>query len=181
MSGTIADLPVAGEATPSGLGAAPVPGPAATPSLSPNQRAWARFRRNRVGTWSLWCFIALLVVSTVAELISNDRPLLAKYDGQLYAPLFRNHPETRFGGDFATPTDWTDPFIHEQFAKPGNWAIFTLNPHSAKSVNYFEKNPSPAAPSRENWLGTDSNGHDMVARLLYVLVDPRVQFSSVAR
>jgi microcin C transport system permease protein len=65
---------------------------AAAPSLSPNQRAWARFRRNRVGTWSLWCFIALLVVSTVAELISNDRPLLAKYDGQLYAPLFRNHP-----------------------------------------------------------------------------------------
>jgi microcin C transport system permease protein len=65
---------------------------AAAPSLSPNQRAWARFRRNRVGTWSLWCFIVLLVVSTAAELISNDRPLLAKYDGQLYAPLFRNQP-----------------------------------------------------------------------------------------
>ena len=71
-----------------------------TTSLSPGRRAWRRFRRNTVGFWSLWCFIALLVVSTVAELISNDRPLLAKYDGQLYAPLFRNHPETRFGGDF---------------------------------------------------------------------------------
>jgi len=140
---------------------------AAAPSLSPNQRAWARFRRNRVGTWSLWCFIVLLVVSTAGELISNDRPLLAKFDGQLYAPLFRNQPETRFGGDFATPTDWGDPFIREQFAKGSNWAFFTLNPHSAKSVNYFEKNPSPAPPSRQNWLGTDSNGHDMVARLLY--------------
>ncbi len=136
-------------------------------SMSPNQRAWARFRRNRIGYFSLWIFTALLLLSTFGELISNDRPLVARYNGELFVPLFKNHPETRFGGDFGTPTDWRDPFIADQFAKPGNWTFFTLNPHSARSSNPFEKNPSPALPNAQNWLGTDSVGHDMLARLLF--------------
>jgi microcin C transport system permease protein len=140
---------------------------AASNSLSPNQRAWARFRRNRLGLVSLWVFIAMLALSTFAELVSNDRPLVARYQGEWFFPLLKNQPETRFGGDFATPTDWKDPFITEQFQKPGNWAFMTLNPHSATSVNYFEKNPSPSRPTASNWLGTDGDGHDMVARLLY--------------
>ena len=164
MSGTLADLPVALEATPSGLGTPVLP---PTVSLSPNRRAWLRFRRNRVGYVSLWIFIAMLLLSTIAELISNDRPLVARYDGEIYFPMFRNQPETRFGGDFLTPTDWKDPLIAAQFAKPGNWAFFTFNPHSADSTDYFEKSPSPVAPSARNWLGTDGVGHDMVARLLY--------------
>ena len=136
-------------------------------SRSPNQRAWARFKRNRLGYFSLWLFAALLLTATFAELVSNDRPLVARYDGELFFPLFKNQPERRFGGDFATPTDWKDPFITAQFAKPGNWAIFTLNQHSADSQNYFQKAPSPSAPTAENWLGTDGDSHDMVARLLY--------------
>ena len=134
---------------------------------SPNQRAWARFKRNRLGYMSLWLFAAMLLVSTFAELVSNDRPLVARYDGELFFPLFHNQPERRFGGDFATSTDWKDPFITEQFAKPGNGAIFTINKHSANSQDYFQKSPSPAAPSAANWLGTDADGHDMVARLIY--------------
>ena len=136
-------------------------------SLSPNQRAWARFKRNRIGYASLWLFVVLLVLATFAELISNDRPLVARYDGQLYFPLFASHPETTFGGDFETPTDWKDPLITSNFAKPGNWALFTWNPHSARSQNYFQKAPSPAAPGRDNWLGTDGNGRDMTAQLVY--------------
>ena len=135
--------------------------------LSPNQRAWARFRRNRLGTWSLWIMVALLVVSALAEVLSNDRPLVAVYQGQWTFPVFRNPPETAYGGDFATPTDWKDPFIAEQFAKPGNWKLGTLNPHSATSTDYFQKEANPAPPSAKNWLGTDSLGQDMVARLLY--------------
>jgi len=135
--------------------------------LSPNQRAWARFRRNRIGTASLWLMVALLVVSALAELLSNDRPLIASYNGSLSFPIFHNPPETAYGGDFATPTDWKDPLIAEQFAKPGNWKLGTVNPHSATSTDYFQKMPNPAPPSAKNWLGTDSLGQDMLARLLY--------------
>ena len=141
-------------------------GPRMSP-MSPNQRAWARFRRNRIGYLSMWLFLAMLLVSSLAELVSNDCPLLALYEGEFFAPLINNHPETKFGGDFGTPTDWKDPFIIEQFNKPGNWAIFTLNAHSARSSNPFEKIPSPAVPNVQNWLGTDSLGQDMLARLLY--------------
>lgn len=134
---------------------------------SPNQRAWARFKRNRLGYVSLWVFGVLLVLATFAELISNDRPLVARYNGELLFPLFSNQPETRFGGDFSTPTDWKDTFITDQFAKPGNWAFFTLNPHTALSQNYFQKIPSPSPPGSDGLLGTDGDGHDMVARLIY--------------
>ncbi len=140
--------------------------PASMPA-SPNQRAWARFKRNRLGYVSLWIFGVLLVLATFAELISNDRPLVARYNGEILFPLFANQPETRFGGDFSTPTDWKDTFITDQFAKPGNWAFFTLNPHTALSQNYFQKIPSPSPPGSDGLLGTDGDGHDMVARLIY--------------
>ncbi len=150
-----------------GLPAAPaVPSPSVRP-MSPNRRAWMRFKRNRIGYVSLWVFGVLLVLSSFAELISNDRPLVARYEGTTYFPIFHNPPETTFGGDFATETDWKDPLILGNLAKPGNWALFTFNPHSARSQNYFQKAPSPAAPSRDNWLGTEGDGRDMVAKLIY--------------
>ena len=135
--------------------------------MSPNQRAWARFKRNRAGTWSLWIFIALLVFSALAEVLSSERPLVARFDGELFFPILNNPPETRLGGDFQTPTDWTDPFIKQQFSKPGRWLVPTLNRHSANSLDYFQVPPNPSPPSTSNWLGTDAVGRDMVARLLY--------------
>jgi microcin C transport system permease protein len=140
--------------------------PAVKP-LSPNQRAWARFKRHRIGYVSLWIFVVMLVLATFAELISNDRPIVAKINGQWYAPMFNNPTEKALGGDFGTGTDWKDPFITDLLDKPGTWAFITLNPHSANSTDYFDKALPPAPPSANNWLGTDSNSRDMVARLLY--------------
>ncbi|HLL19557.1 MAG TPA: ABC transporter permease [Rubrivivax sp.] len=135
--------------------------------LSPNQRAWARFKRNRLGTWSLWIFLTLLVLATLAELISNDRPLVASIGGQWHVPVFSNPSERALGGDFDTPTDWKDPFIAERLREPGNWALHTLNPHSADSINYFSGLLDPSPPGRGSVLGTDAKGRDMLARLIY--------------
>ncbi len=136
-------------------------------SLSPLQRAWARFQRNRMGYWSLWIFVVMLLVSTGAELFSNDKPVVARIEGQLLFPILNNPSEKALGGDFATPTDWKDPYISELLEKPGNWAVTVFNPHSALSTDYFTKAAPPAPPSAKNWLGTDSKGRDMLARLLY--------------
>jgi microcin C transport system permease protein len=136
-------------------------------SKSPNQRAWERFKRNRVGYLSLWIFVLLLVLATAAELVSNDRPFVARVDGQAFFPILSNPSDKALGGDFLTGADWKDPLIIEILARPGNWKIGTLNPHSATSINYFGKNPAPSVPDGVNWLGTDRFGRDMLARLLY--------------
>jgi len=147
----------------------PLPAPIAakTVSLSPNRRAWARFRRNRLGYASLAAFIIVLVVCTFAEIVSNDRPIMARYQGQWFFPIVHNQPETRFGGDFLTPTEWNDPLILDRFSQPGNWTLHTPNHYAADTIDYLAQKPDPAPPSAAHWLGTDSAGHDMVARLIY--------------
>lgn len=135
--------------------------------MSPSRRAWQRFKRNRLGFWSLVVFCVLVALSLGAELVSNDRPLVVRYEGQTYFPLFKTYPETTFGGDFDTPTDYLDPFIQDRLRAGSNWALYTLNPYGPNTVNYFAKSPNPSAPTAENWLGTDDRGRDMVAQLLY--------------
>ena len=139
----------------------------ATVSLSPSAIAWKRFKRNRLGFVSLILFVLLFVMSLAAELVSNDKPLVASYQGKLYFPIWHNPPETEFGGDFQTPTDYLDPFIRQQFAQSGNWAVYPPNPYHHSTLNYFAKEPNPAPPSTDNFLGTDDRGRDLFARLLY--------------
>ncbi|HZM48736.1 MAG TPA: ABC transporter permease [Burkholderiales bacterium] len=134
---------------------------------SPSRRAWRRFRANRLGYVSLILFSGLFVISLLAEALSNDKPLVVRYDGQWYFPLFQTLPDTTFGGDFPTPADFLDPFIRENLAKPGNFAVFPPNPYHHSTINYFAKEPNPAAPGAQNILGTDDRGRDLLARLLY--------------
>ena len=136
-------------------------------SLSPGRRAWRRFRANRLGFWSLVLFCTLVVISLGAELVSNDRPLIVRYEGQTYFPMLKDYPETTFGGDFQTPADYLDPYVRRRITEGGNWALYTLNPYGAHTLNYFAKSPNPSGPSRDNWLGTDDRGRDLLAQLIY--------------
>lgn len=139
----------------------------AAASNSPSRRAWQRFKRNRLGYWSLVIFCVLVVASLFAEVLSNDRPLVVRYEGQTYFPVFQDHAETVFGGDFDTATDYLDPFIQKQLSKGDNWALFAPNPYGANTINYFAESPNPAGPTTANWLGTDDRGRDLLAQLIY--------------
>jgi microcin C transport system permease protein len=138
-----------------------------TTHASPARRAWRRFRSNRLGYISLMIFCALFGLSLLAEVLSNDKLLVVRYQGQWFFPVFQTLPETTFGGQFPTPTDFHDPLIRANLAAPGNFVIYPLNRYHHKTVNYFARQPSPAAPSSDHLLGTDDKGRDLLARLIY--------------
>ncbi|WP_399696755.1 ABC transporter permease [Xenophilus sp.] len=141
--------------------------PASVEPVSPGRRAWRRFRRNRLGFWSLLLFCAMVVLSLFAEVLSTDRPLVVRYQGQTYFPIFKDYSEKVFGGDFETPADYLDPFIRQRITEGGNWAVYAPNPYGPRTLNYFASQPNPAAPSGENLLGTDDRGRDLLAQLIY--------------
>lgn len=135
--------------------------------LSPiNQARWARFRRNRRGYWSLWIFLVLFTLSLAADLIANDKPLLVRYEGRLYLPFMINYSETAFGGELNTEADYQDPFVQQQIERHG-WAVWAPIRFSYDTINFATEVPFPSPPSRHNLLGTDSNGGDVLARVLY--------------
>ena len=136
-------------------------------SISPSRRSWQRFKRNRLGYWSLLLFCTLVVVSLFAELLSNDRPLVVRYQGKTYFPMVQELPETTFGGDFEAATDYLDPYIRDRLTGGDNWAIYAPNPYGPKTLNYFAKEPNPSRPTADNWLGTDDRGRDLLAQLIY--------------
>ncbi|MBI3443986.1 MAG: ABC transporter permease [Magnetospirillum sp.] len=133
-----------------------------------DRRRLDAFCRNRRGFWSLWIFLALFMVTLAAELVANDRPILVSYDGALYAPMVKDYPEITFGGDFLTYTDYRDPYITAKIAEHG-WALWPLVRFDYRAINYDPLVKHPAPPSAENPLGTDDQGRDVAARLIYGL------------
>jgi microcin C transport system permease protein len=165
-------------------------------ALSPlNRRRWRNFKSNRRAYWSLWIFVVLFGISLFAEFIANDKPILVKYHGQYFMPIFRFYPETAFGGDFKTEAIYRDPEVKcliatggmadpcfddpdrtmaeaatgsvdgTPVAQPG-WAIWPPIPYSyARPVDIPGVAPSP--PSRDNWLGTDDTKRDVLTRVIY--------------
>jgi microcin C transport system permease protein len=136
-------------------------------ALSPlTLRRLRNFRANRRGFWSLVVFLIVFAVTLFSELIANDRPLVVSYDGSLYFPALKAYPETAFGGDFETEADYRDPFFASLIAGKG-WMVWPLIPYSYDTVITDLEAPAPSPPSARNWLGTDDQSRDVVARILY--------------
>ncbi len=130
-------------------------------------RIWHRFRRNRRGYYSFVIFSILFLASLMAEVISNDKPLLVQYEGNYYLPILFTYPETTFGGDFETATDYADPYVRQKLDEGSNFAIYPLNRFSYNSINMEIAGPVPSPPSEANYLGTDDRGRDVLARIIY--------------
>lgn len=137
-------------------------------SLSPiNQRRWRNFKANRRGYISLWLFAFLFIATSFAEFLANDKPLLIIHQGSVYMPVFKAYPETDFGGDFATEADYRDAFVVDLIESKGGKIFWPPLRYSYNTINLNLTVPAPAPPSAENWLGTDDQGRDVVARLIY--------------
>ena len=136
-------------------------------TVSPlTRRRWRNFRANRRGYVSLWIFLALFALSLCAELLANEKPLLISYDGGTYVPVLVSYPETTFGGDFPTEADYTDPFVQELIAEKG-WILWPPVRFSYDTIIRDLGRPAPAPPSARNWLGTDDQARDVLARVIY--------------
>jgi len=136
--------------------------------ISPiNRRRIDNFKANRRGYWSMILFMGLFILSLFAELIANDKPLLISYQDEFYTPFLVSYPETAFGGDFETEADYRDPFVRELIEEEDGWIIWPIIPYSYNTINYNLTSPAPSPPDSENWLGTDDQGRDVLARVIY--------------
>lgn len=136
-------------------------------AMNPLTRArWQRFKANKRGYWSTWVFFVLFFLSLFAEFIANDKPLLVEYDNQWYYPIFTQYAETKFGGEFETEADYTDPYVIDLIEEKG-FIIWPLIRFSYDTINYDIVASVPSAPDNVNWLGTDDKGRDVLARIIY--------------
>ena len=136
-------------------------------TLNPiNQRRLQLFKAHKRGYYSLWIFLALFVLTAGAEFISNDKPVAVYYDNSLYVPIFKIYPETAFGGEFETEADYRDEYVADLINADG-WMIWPVIRYSYDTINYALQQPAPSPPTTENWLGTDDQARDVMARVIY--------------
>ena len=131
-----------------------------------SRRRLQHFSSNRRGFWSLWIFLILFLISLFAEGIANDKPLLVFFEERVIFPVFEKIPETEYGGEFATEAEYRDEFVRDLIEEKGK-IYWSLIPYSYDTINYDLPSAAPSAPTAENWLGTDDQGRDVVARLIY--------------
>jgi microcin C transport system permease protein len=147
---------------------APALGAQAQFKLSPmNRRRLQAFKANKRGYYSFLIFTILFVISLFAEFIANDKPLLVKYDGTLSMPIFKMYTEKQFGGEFETEADYRDPAVQQFIHEKNGWIVWPIIPYSYRTINRELQVPAPAPPSWDNLLGTDDQGRDVLARVIY--------------
>ncbi len=135
--------------------------------MSPlNQRRLANFRANRRGYWSLWIFGVLFLLSLMAELIANDKPIVFSLGGELHFPVFVTYTEKELGGQFESEAYYRDPYVASLIERDG-WMLWPPVRYSYATIDWDLPPPYPAPPSAEHWLGTDGLGSDTFAKLLY--------------
>ena len=136
-------------------------------SVSPlTRRRLAQFRANARGFYSLQIFTLLFIIALGANFIANDKPLIVSYDGGLYFPAFKAYPETVFGGEFETEADYRDQFVADLINAKG-WMVWPFIRYSYDTINYNLTQPAPSPPTRDNIFGTDDQGRDVAARVIY--------------
>jgi len=135
--------------------------------LSPlNKRRLENFKSNKRGLYSFWIFTLLFLISLFADFIANEKPLLIRYNNQIYFPIINEYSETTFGGDFETATDYRDPYVKDLINNNG-WMFWPIIPYTYDTIIRDLDVPAPAPPSKKNWLGTDDQARDVLARLIY--------------
>ena len=131
------------------------------------RRRLANFRSNRRGYWSLWIFLGLFAISLVSELIANDKPILMRHNGELWAPVLFTYTEQELGGEFATEAKYEDPYVQNLIAESGGWMLWPPIRFAHDTIDWFTQEGAPAPPSTRHLLGTDDGARDVAARLLY--------------
>ena len=129
-------------------------------------RRLRNFRANKRGYYAALVFSVLFLISVFAEFIANDKPIIVVFNGQIHFPVFEKISETYYGGEFETEADYKDPFVKDLITQKG-FFVMPLIEYSYDTINYDLKVPSPSPPTFENLLGTDDQGRDVLARLIY--------------
>ncbi len=130
------------------------------------KRRWSVFKQNKRAFWSFILFFVIFITSLLAPFLANDKPLFLIYKQQIFFPAFEFVKDSDLGGNLPTQADFSDSLTQAQIHHYG-FSITAPVPHGPQSVDYFSRVPFPAPPSKNHWLGTDDQGRDLLARLIY--------------